>query len=202
MTLLSNYAYNSVSRPFSSLSSPFACHGVKKWGSQHVAHQGNLDWREPQKSSYKPAHEFLRDTLRIVKYQVLKCPSLKALQNDSLKGGLRMENPLFALDQAHRTLIAFQCADTTPQAKRGFNCGIFFLFGLRILYGNHLNCIDWTGLCTFPTAKASVRIVLSNETGSYYNIRVTKFADALEKIATVFTTVAYKSDISFHIVRT
>ena len=55
---------------------------------------------------------------------------------------------------------------------------------------------------TFPTANASVRIVLGNETGSYYDIRVTKFADALEKSAAVSTAVTHISDISFHIVRT
>ena len=109
-----------------------------------------------------------------------------------------MKDPFFSPCQSDRTFIAAQCTNTASKANRGIDDGIFFLLRLGFIYRNHLDRIDWAGLCTLPTSDTSVRMILSDKARSHNRIRVTKFADPREGIAAVLTAVTDKSDVSFN----
>ena len=132
----------------------------------------------------------------------MKCPFLQSLQNDPLKGGFWMEDPLFSPCQSDRTFFAAQCTNTASKANGGIDDGLLFLLCLGLIYRNHLDRIDRAGFRTLPTSDTSVRLILSDKAGSHHRIRVAEFADPREGIAAVLTAETDKRDVSFYIVCT
>lgn len=87
-------------------------HGFDETGPQYIAHQGSFYRGKSQDASYKGPHEFMGDAPGLRKDLVLQCAPLKTLEDDPLKNGLRLDDPLFPFRKFHGLASAFQCTYT------------------------------------------------------------------------------------------
>ena len=106
---------------------------------------------------------FLVYALGIGEYLILQSPPLQGLQHDPLKGGFRMNHPLWARGQFARSCSALQGAHTATETQSGIEGGFLFPLCFRVRVIDHGDRVNRTGFRALAASGAGFVLNFGNK---------------------------------------